>query len=314
MGFLSDNFISEGIVFVLKWVFELVNDYSITIILLTIAIKLVTMPLDLKQRASMRKTSAVAAEVAGIKKRYANAPDQANRKVQELYRERNIKPTAGCLPMAITMILLFAFFGALRVIASEQTVGIVLDAVKNGAQNVELPNWLWVHNFWQPDSGFAGCLPTTQEFTSFLMQNSNYITPQTLMLLKNAGLVAFDNGVFSVVASNYEAMCSTIISANGLTGLANGWFGLPLLAGVSLFFNQWYTQKKNPNTAMAEQQAGMNKMMLYFFPLFSVYICATSNTAFAVYWLVSNLYMTIFNLIVNLYYKKKEEKNPVLIR
>ena len=52
MGFLSDNFISEGIVFVLKWVFELVNDYSITIILLTIAIKLVTMPLDLKQRAS----------------------------------------------------------------------------------------------------------------------------------------------------------------------------------------------------------------------------------------------------------------------
>ena len=146
------------------------------------------------------------------------------------------------------------------------------------------------------------------------MQNSNYITPQTLMLLKNAGLVAFDNGVFSVVASNYEAMCSTIISANGLTGLANGWFGLPLLAGVSLFFNQWYTQKKNPNTAMAEQQAGMNKMMLYFFPLFSVYICATSNTAFAVYWLVSNLYMTIFNLIVNLYYKKKEEKNPVLIR
>ena len=67
MGFLSDNFISEGIVFVLKWVFELVNDYSITIILLTIAIKLVTMPLDLKQRASMRKTSAVAAEVAGIK-------------------------------------------------------------------------------------------------------------------------------------------------------------------------------------------------------------------------------------------------------
>lgn len=65
MGFLSDNFISEGIVFVLKWVFELVNDYSITIILLTIAIKLVTMPLDLKQRASMRKTSAVARRGCG---------------------------------------------------------------------------------------------------------------------------------------------------------------------------------------------------------------------------------------------------------
>ena len=65
---------------------------------------------------------------------------------------------------------------------------------------------------------------------------------------------------------------------------------------------------------MPEQQAGMNKMMLYFMPLFSVWICATGNAAFAVYWLVSNLYMTVLNFAVNLYYKKKEEKNPVLIR
>lgn len=80
MGFLSDNFISEGIVFVLKWVFELVNDYSITIILLTIAIKLVTMPLDLKQRASMRKTSAVAAEVAELKSVMQTHRDQGKQK------------------------------------------------------------------------------------------------------------------------------------------------------------------------------------------------------------------------------------------
>ena len=46
--------------------------------------------------------------------------------------------------------------------------------------------------------------------------------------------------------------------------------------------------------------------MLYFFPIFSVYICATSNAAFALYWIISNLYMMALNLILNSYFKKKE--------
>ena len=63
MNFLYDNFISEAIVFVFKWVVGFINDYGLTIIALTLLIKLLMLPLDLKQRASSRKMSLSSAEV-----------------------------------------------------------------------------------------------------------------------------------------------------------------------------------------------------------------------------------------------------------
>ena len=303
MSFLNDNFISEAIVAVIKWMFEFINDYSIVIILITIIVRLVFLPLDIKQRKNMRALSGLTAEVENLKKRYANNPNQVNAKVNELYRERGVKPTGGCLPMLLSLILLFAFFGSLRVIASEQSMSLILQAAEYGAESVDLPQWLWVHNFWQPDSGLAAVLPTSTEFLSSLIANANYITPQTMAMLQNHDLISFASGTLTVNETVYSALTTDVISANGLTGFNNGWFGLPLLAGVTLFLNQKLSTKSQPQNP---QMAGTNKFMLYFFPIFSVYICATSNAAFALYWIISNLYMMALNLILNSYFKKKE--------
>lgn len=311
MSFLNDNFISEAIVAVIKWVFEFINDYSIVIILITIAVRLVVLPLDIKQRKNMRAVAGMAAEVEGVKKRYANNPDQLRIKVNELYKEKGVKPTGGCLPMLLSLILLFAFFGSLRVIASEQSMSIILKAAQYGPESVTLPQWLWVHNFWQADSGLATVLPTSTEFLSSLITNANYITPQTMAMLQNHDLISFASGTLSVNESVYTELTTKVINANGLAGFSNGWFGLPVLAGVTLFLNQKLTTKSQPQNP---QMAGTNKFMLYFFPLFSVYICATSNTAFALYWIVSNLYMMALNLILNSYFKKKDTVNQTVVR
>ena len=164
MNFLYDNFISEAIVFVFKWVVGFINDYGLTIIALTLLIKLLMLPLDLKQRASSRKMSLISAEVQSIQKRYANNPEQMNRKVSELYKERGVSPMAGCWPMLISMVFLFAFYGALRVVATEQTISIYLKAIQDGAESIQLPSWLWIRNLFQADSGMASALPKAQEF------------------------------------------------------------------------------------------------------------------------------------------------------
>ena len=44
------------------------------------------------------------------------------------------------------------------------------------------------------------------------------------------------------------------------------------------------------------------------FPLFSVYICATANTAFSVFWLAANIYALVQTLVINFIYKKRDEK------
>lgn len=96
----------------------------------------------------------------------------------------------------------------------------------------------------------------------------------------------------------------------------NGLLILPVMAGLS----QLVMTKMNPQMAgqtttapaasgaAGAQQPGMGNFMKYFFPLFSVYICLTSNAGFALYWVVSNLMATAMNFLINLYFDRKEQQ------
>ena len=292
----------------LKWVFSWVGQYWLAIILVTLAIKFVLLPLDIKQRKSSQKMQLAAAEVENIKKRYANNPDQQNKKVQEFYKANGIKPTAGCLPMLLSMVLLFAFYGALRNVVTEQTVSLVLKGAADGAASIKLPSWLWVHNVLQADAGHVPIFPNSADFLSFIKMNSTSISPQMLMILKNEGLISFTNGVMNVNAQAYESLTHNMVVANGFEGMNNGWYGLPIIAGGTLFLQQWLTSKTSPTSA---QPGG--KMMLYFFPIFSAYICATSNACFAMYWTISNVFAMLVHIIYTAYSKRKQQKKPVTV-
>ena len=308
MNFLYDNFIAEFLFAALKWVFSWAGQHWLAIILVTLAIKLVLLPLDIKQRASSAKMQMASGEVENIKKRYANNPDQAQKKIKEYYKKNNISATAGCLPMLLSMVLLFAFYGALRNIVAEQTISLVLQGATNGAASVELPKFLWVHNVFQADAGHVAIMPTADDFLSFLKVNSSSISPQMLMMMKEQGILIFENGVMTVDTAAYKALTDGIVAANGFEGLNNGWYGLPLIAGGTLFLQQWLTSKNQP----ANAQPG-GKMMLYFFPVFSAYICMTSNACFALYWTFSNVCAMAVHLGYNAYLKNKKKKEPVTI-
>lgn len=304
MGFLSDNFISDFFVMVLKLVYSFVRDYSGAIIILTVAIRLLILPLDLKQKQSARKMAMIQPKLESLKKRYASNPQQLQKKQQELYKTEGVKPLAGCLPMLITLPIFFAFFGAMRVLEAEQTISFILNAQHLGPDAYVLPQWLWVHNFWQPDSGLEPIMKAAAQFAQFFATNTS-VTPQQLHMMASSGLLNFDvvNGLQAGAA--YQTLANNIIQTNGLTGVNNGWFILPILAGASLFLQQKLTTAQTPGGAQA-QPGG--KFMLWFFPLFSVYICATANAAFSVYWLAANIYALGQTLIVNWIYKKQDEK------
>lgn len=305
MDFLSNNFISDFFVLVLKWVFSLVNNYSVAIIIVTIAIRVLVLPLDLRQKQSSRKMALVQPKLESLKKRYSNNPQQLQKKQKELYAKEGVKPLAGCLPMLITLPIFFAFFGAMRTLAAEQTISFILNAQNLGEQAYNLPSWLWVHNFWQPDSGLADIIPAGEKFIQFLQQNSSNISPQSLHMLQSSGLINFDATAGLQATKAYDVLAADILNQTNLAGFKNGWFILPILAGATLFLQQKLTMNQNP------QQASQGKVMLYFFPLFSVYICVISNAAFSVYWLFANIYALAQILVLNYIYKKRDEKSKV---
>jgi len=309
VGFLSDNFISDFFVLALKWVVTLVQSYPLAIILLTIAIRVLILPLDLRQKQSSRKMALVQPKIESLKKRYANNPQQLQKKQQELMKKEGVRPLAGCLPMLITLPIFFAFFGAMRVLAAEQQVSFMLNAqnlssVAGYADVTNLPRLLWINNIWQPDSGLEPILPIAAKFTSFIQQNMNSVSPQALHMMSQTGLVSFDTAKGFVEGANYSGLATGIINANGLAGYNNGWFILPLLAGATLFLQQKLTTGQNPQAA--QQQGGA--FMLWFFPIFTIWICSTSNAAFSIYWLFANIYALAQTFVLNLIYKKKDEK------
>jgi len=309
VGFLSDNFISDFFVLVLKWVVTIVQSYPVAIILLTIAIRVLILPLDLRQKQSARKTAMIQPKIESLKKRYANNPQQLQKKQQELMKKEGVKPLAGCLPMLITMPIFFAFFGAMRALATEQQVTFMLNAqnissLSGFADVLHLPRMLWINNIWQADSGLEKILPSAVDFISkTIVPNMNNISPQALHMMSQSGLLNY-SGAALEAGANYSGLVSTIINTNGLAGYNNGWFVLPLLAGATLFLQQKMTMGQNPQAT--QQQGGA--FMLWFFPIFTIWICSTSSAAFSIYWLFANIYALGQTFVLNLIYKKKDEK------
>ena len=105
----------------LKWVNGYVGNYGWSIIGLTILINLAMFPLRHKSVVSMRKMQAVQPEVKAIQDRYAKlkvtdpARQKMNAELMTLYRERGVNPASGCVPMLLTLPVLFAFYAMLSV-------------------------------------------------------------------------------------------------------------------------------------------------------------------------------------------------------
>ncbi len=105
----------------LKWVHGYVGNYGWAIIILTILINAAMFPLRHKSVVSMRKLQELQPEIKAIQDRYSKmkvsdpARQKMNGELMNLYRERGANPVSGCLPMLLTMPVLFSFYNLLSV-------------------------------------------------------------------------------------------------------------------------------------------------------------------------------------------------------
>lgn len=88
--------------------------YGIAIIILTIVIKVLLLPFALKQIKSMKGMQEIQPKVAALQKKYKNDRAKLSIEMQKLYREHNISPLAGCLPLLIQMPFLVSIFYAMQ--------------------------------------------------------------------------------------------------------------------------------------------------------------------------------------------------------
>lgn len=108
------NLLGDGIALLLTKLYGLVGNFGIAIILATIIIKLILLPLTLKQDKSMKQMKLIQPELEKLKEIYKNDPQTLNVKTMELYKEHKVNPAGGCLPLLVQLPILWALFAVLR--------------------------------------------------------------------------------------------------------------------------------------------------------------------------------------------------------
>lgn len=95
---------------VLRLFYGFTHDYTLSIVLLTLAIKLVLHPLTRVQLRSMKAMQVLAPHMEALKRKHKDDPKALNQEMMALYRAHNVNPMMGCLPMLIQMPVLWALF------------------------------------------------------------------------------------------------------------------------------------------------------------------------------------------------------------
>ncbi len=95
---------------VLKWIFEFTHSYGLSVIIFTIIVKALLTPLTIKQTKSTFAMSEINPKIKEIQVKYKDKPEKQNEEIAKLYKEMEINPLAGCLPLLIQMPILFGLF------------------------------------------------------------------------------------------------------------------------------------------------------------------------------------------------------------
>lgn len=112
-SFISEPF-AKFLFILMNFFHSVTGSWALSIVLLTIALRIMMYPLNAWSSKSMVKMQQIGPEVQEIQERYKKDPKKAQVEIMTLYRERGVNPVSGCLPMLIQMPFLIGMFDLLK--------------------------------------------------------------------------------------------------------------------------------------------------------------------------------------------------------
>ncbi|MDC4224556.1 MAG: membrane protein insertase YidC [Candidatus Manganitrophus sp.] len=112
-SWLPVRLVAKPIYFILRFFYQFTHNYGVAIILVTVLVKVLFFPITRKSLASMKDMAAIQPKVAALRKKYAGDREKMNRELMNLYKEHQINPFGGCLPMLAQIPVFIALFNVL---------------------------------------------------------------------------------------------------------------------------------------------------------------------------------------------------------
>jgi YidC/Oxa1 family membrane protein insertase len=166
---------------ILGFFYGFTHDYTLSIVLLTLVVKLVLHPLPRTQLRSMKAMQLLAPHMEALKRKHKEDPKTLNQEMMALYRAHNVNPMMGCLPMLVQLPILWGLFQLLR-------------TTNFGAATVLGMPWLRIDDIPKLDKIFAAAvnhpiqllellIPVLAGVSTWLQQRLSITDPQQARML-----------------------------------------------------------------------------------------------------------------------------------
>lgn len=300
------GFISELFGYVLNALYNLFNNYGIAIIIFSVLLRIILIPITIKQQKTMKKSTKMQEEMKQIQFKYKNDPEKLNKETIDLYKRENFSPFSGCLSAILQLVIILAVFWL---------VSQPLTYMKR-VQNSEIYN-----EYKTKVEENSNTKSTYKEISIINLVESDY--KQLEEQLKNEDIENREE-----IESRKTSMEQLRINMEFLgidlskvpTQSLNDWrvYIIPILYVITTFISMRMTTKMQTSNKKDEEKSEelqsmeqMNKSMSYMMPIMSISIAVIAPLGLALYWLVSNILMILERIIINKIISSKEEKENV---
>ena len=274
--------------------YNLTGSYGVALILFTLVIKLIMLPFQMKSKKGMMRMSRVSGRMQELQKQYKNNPQRYQMEVQKLYQEEGASPMSGCLWTFIPFPILLALYSIIRqpithfMMLGEDVVLKAYNAVAATGMNMDQ--------------------------IGKLVDGQLEMTPY--------GQIQLADAVRTVAPDFAQSIDGWFNMQLQLPGSEPGHQALRHLCGFQLQLGrhridsdphcgrpvpvphvQVHGMKTQPNADPAANRTA--KSMVYFMPLFSVYIAFIMPAALGVYWIAQSAFSAVQELVLGKFYTKK---------
>lgn len=284
--------------YLLSFLYHLINNYGLAIILFTIIIKLLLLPLSIKQQRTMKKSAKLQEKMKVIQFKYKNDPEKMNQEIMSLYKTEKMSPFSGCLTAIIQMLLLLSIFYLVRCpitymekIASEDINKYVTQLQEEGKEvskaypEIDLIreyNWLKGKN---PEDSNIEKLDLQMAFLGLDLSKipQQNMADYTVYIIPILYIISSFISIRMTTAMQQQNKKKKETVIDGATG-------------------EEVDEKENEMDAVMQT----NKMMSWMMPIMSISIAFVAPLGLALYWLVSNVLMIFERLILNKVIKQED--------
>lgn len=182
----------------LQFFYKFIPNYGVSIILLTLLIRLITFPLQYKSFVSMKKLQLVQPELNKLREKFKDDPQRMQKESMELFKKSGANPIGGCLPLLLQMPVFFAFYKVLH----------------SAVELVGAPFVLWLHDLSNKDPYYV--LPVLMTGAMFLQQK---MTPNTISDPVQKKVMMFMPLIFGFIMKDLPSGLSLYIFVSTLFGI-----------------------------------------------------------------------------------------------